>query len=291
MKNSLVSVSVNITKVVFLLFSTIVMIFPIVLMLITSVKTMNEIMSPRFVFIPAKLMFQNFSVAMATGDWPKYFMNSIIIVIWTVAVGLVITSLCGYSLARLNFRGRDTIFKIFLLGLMIPPQVTMLPNFFIMKYMPFAGGNNAFGIGGMGLINTHAGIIIPIVAGSFGVFLFRQFFLNFPQSLDDAAKIDGLNPVMRFIKIYIPLSIPVFATFIVLKSNSTWNEYTWPLLMTSVDEMKTVQLAFQVFQDEVNVQWNLLMAATTVITMPMILIFLVAQKYFIEGITTTGTKG
>jgi multiple sugar transport system permease protein len=291
MKNSLVSVSVNITKVVFLLFSTIVMIFPIVLMLITSVKTMNEIMSPRFVFIPAKLMFQNFSVAMATGDWPKYFMNSIIIVIWTVVVGLVITSLCGYALARLNFRGRDTIFKIFLLGLMIPPQVTMLPNFFIMKYMPFAGGNNAFGIGGMGLINTHAGIIIPIVAGSFGVFLFRQFFLNFPQSLDDAAKIDGLNPVMRFIKIYIPLSIPVFATFIVLKTNSTWNEYTWPLLMTSVDEMKTVQLALQVFQDEVNVQWNLLMAATTVITLPMILIFLVAQKYFIEGITTTGTKG
>jgi multiple sugar transport system permease protein len=160
----------------------------------------------------------------------------------------------------------------------------------MLRHFPLAGGNDFFGQGGLGLVNTYAGLIIPFIAGSYGVFLFRQFYLNFPHSLDDAAEIDGLGKVKTFYLIYVPLSKPVFATLGALKATQTWNEYIWPLIITTTDEMKTVQLALSFFRDEYEIQWNYLMAATAIITLPLILIYLFSQKYFVEGIVTTGIK-
>ncbi len=208
-----------------------------------------------------------------------------------MAISLIINSLAGYSFARLKFRGRNILFMITLFGIMVPPQITILPVFVILKYVPLAGGNNIFGQGGLGWIDSHMGLLAPYIAGSFGVFLFRQFFLNFPSALDDAAKIDGLNRLQAFFRIYVPLSGPIIASLIALKATATWNDYTWPLIVLTSDHLYTVQLALTKFRDEFTVDWHLLMAGTTLIVLPLVITFLGLQKYFIRGIVTTGIKG
>jgi multiple sugar transport system permease protein len=274
-----------------MLILSLVMLIPFGLMVLTSLKTMGEIQAPHFVFIPEHISFDNYIQAMQRGNWTQYFFNSFFVTLITVVISCLINSIAGYSFARLQFKGRDLLFLLSLIGLMIPPQVTMIPVFLILKHVPFAGGNDWIGQGGLGWINSYMGLIAPYVAGSFGVFLFRQFYLNFPKDLDDAAKVDGLNAIKTYAYIYVPLSKPIFATLIALKATQSWNEYTWPLIVTNSDAMKTVQLALTLFRDETSVQWNLLMAATTLIVLPLMIIFLITQKHFIEGIVTTGIKG
>lgn len=266
-------------------------IMPFVIMFFTSLKTSAEISSAHFRLFPEKWLFSNYVEAMASSDWGRYFWNSFYVTALSVGISLVINSMAGYAFARLRFAGRDFLFLLALVGMMIPQQVTMLPNFVAMKYIPLAGGNDIFGQGGTGLINTYAGLVAPYIAGAFGVFLFRQFFMNFPQSLDDAAKIDGLSRMGTFRRIYLPLSKAIFATLIVFKTTSTWNEYTWPLIVTTRKDMWTVQLALSVFKEEYITQWNYLMAATTLITLPLLILYVFMQKYFVEGIVTTGIKG
>lgn len=274
-----------------LLLLSLVMLFPFFLMILTSLKTMDDILSPRFVWFPEKLDWSNYTEALQRGNWGRYFFNTFYVTSVTVLISLAINSLAGYAFAKLRFKGRDTLFIISLIGLMIPPQVTMIPVFLLLKHIPFAGGNNWLGQGGLGWIDSYNGLIAPYVAGTFGVFLFRQFFLQIPKELDEAAIMDGMGRLRAFWHIYVPLSKPVFATLIAIKATSSWNEYTWPLVITNSDNMKTVQLALSMFRDEHQVQWDLLMAATTLIVIPLILIFLFTQKYFIEGIVTTGIKG
>lgn len=278
-------------NVVIMLILSLLMIIPFLLMIITSIKTMSEIYAPRFIFIPKRIAIENYAEAMRWGNWPRYFLNSAIVTTITFTGSTFICSLGGYAFARLRFRGRNILFVIALAGLMIPPQATMVPVFLILKNVPLAGGNNIFGQGGIGLINTYAGLIGPYLAGSFIIFLFRQFYLTFPQALDDAAEIDGLNKFKTFIHVYVPLSTPVIATSIAMKATHAWNEYTWPLIITTSDKMKTVQLALSHFRGTYEVNWNLLMAATTIILVPLLIIFVSIQRYFTVGIVTTGIKG
>jgi multiple sugar transport system permease protein len=281
----------NYLIVVIMFILSLVMLFPFFLMVMTSFKTMAEIQSSTFTFFPQNFNFINYVEAMSRGDWGRYFYNSFFVTIVTVGVSLIINSMSGYAFARLHFRGRDTLFVIALIGMMVPPQVTMVPLFIILKNFPLVGGNNLFGQGGMGWVNSYMGMILPYIGGAFGVFLFRQFYLNFPSSLDDAAAIDGLNKFQTFVQIYVPLGKPIFATLMVFKATQTWSEYGWPLVITTGDDMKTVQLALTMFKDESVVIWNQMMAATTLISLPLIIAFLFAQRYFVEGIVTTGMKG
>lgn len=260
-------------------------------MFFTSLKTQAEISGAAFRLLPEHWLFSNYADAMKSSDWGRFFWNSFYTTFLAVIISLVINSLAGYAFARMEFKGKDFLFLLALVGMMIPQQVTMLPNFVAMKYFPLMGGNNILGQGGTGLINTYAGMIAPYIAGAFGVFLFRQFFMNFPKSLDDAAKIDGLSRFGAFVRVYLPLSKAIFATLIVFKTTSTWNEYTWPLIITTRKNMWTVQLALSVFREEFIMQWNYLMAATTLIMLPLLVMYVFMQKYFVEGIVTTGIKG
>lgn len=280
----------NLISVIMFILS-LVMLFPFFLMVMTSFKTMAEIQSNTFTLFPKHFNFIHYIEAMSRGDWGRYFFNSFFVTSVTVVVSLIINSMSGYAFARLHFRGRDTLFVIALIGMMVPHQVTMVPLFIILKNFPLVGGNDILGQGGMGWVNSYMGMILPYIAGAFGVFLFRQFYLNFPTSLDDAASIDGLNKFQTFMKIYVPLGKPIFATLAVFKATQTWSEYGWPLVITNSDNMKTVQLALTMFKDESIVIWNQMMAATTLITLPLILAFVFAQRYFVKGIATTGMKG
>jgi multiple sugar transport system permease protein len=267
------------------------MVFPFILMLSTSLKSMAELQRPVFSIIPDVLRFENYPKAMARGNWALYFWNSIYVTAWTVVLSLLFNSMAGFAFARLEFRFRQSLFIISLIGLMIPPQVNMLPIYVILKYVPFAGGNDWLGRGGLGWLDSYWGLIAPYVAGSFGVFLFRQYYLTFPRALDDAAVIDGMSARQRFMYIYLPLSKPVMASLVALKATATWNEYTWPLIITMTTEMRTVQLALSLYKDEYTIEWELLMAATAVAIVPLLIVFFCAQRYFVEGIVTTGIKG
>lgn len=283
-------------KKIFILICTTVLLLlvlmPFFLMLLTSLKTMPEIMSPKFKVFPEKWLFSNYADAMKRGNWPRYMGNTLFVTGTTVIISLIINSLAGYSFARISFRGRNVLFFFALIGMMVPAQVTMIPVFIILKNFPLVGGNSILGAGGTGFINTYAGLILPYIAGPFGVFLCRQFYMNFPASLDDAAKMDGCSRFTAYLRIYFPLSKPILATLAVLKATQTWNDYMWPLIMINKEDMMTAQVAVVTkFTSEMSIQWNLLMAATAIIISPLFVLFLFTQKYFVEGIVTTGIKG
>ena len=252
--------------------------FPFFIMVSVSLQTMKEVYASELVFIPEKLQFVNYINAMKNGDWSRYMFNSVYITVIVVIISLFINSMTGYAFARINFKGKNLLFLLLLVGMMIPPQVTMVPLFIMMRKFPLVGGNNIWGEGGRGLINTYTGLILPYIAGSFGVFLCRQFYITFPKDLDNSALIDGCSRFNAFVRIYLPLSKPVLASLGILKFTGTWNEYTWPLIMTTSDSMKTVQIALTMFRDEAEIIWNQLMAATIISTGIIYILFLTLQN-------------
>ncbi len=270
--------------------ASLVMLIPIIMMFMTSFKTMAEIQSPVFHLLPERFSLDNYRDAMSTGEWTVYFKNSLVITLMAVVLSLLFNSIAGYAFARLRFRGARVMFLLLMVGLMMPPQVTMLPTFLIMAKFPLAGGNNLLGAGGTGLINTYAGLVIPLVSGSYGVFLCKQFYENFPRSLDEAAEIDGANKWRTYFTIYLPNSKAILATLGLLKAVSVWNDYMWPLIMTNSENMRTVQLALTMFKTDSGIMWNQMMAGSVLVALPMFVLFLCAQKYFIQGIVTSGLK-
>ncbi len=274
----------SIVSVIFICMLSAGLLFPLIMTVSVSLQTMDEIYSADAVILPGKLMFSNYRDALSNGNWPRYFMNSVFVTLVTVAISLVINSMAGYVFARIPFKGRQPLFMLILLGMMVPAQVTLIPVFSLLRNMRFLGG------GSSGLINTYAGLILPYIAGSFGVFLCRQFYISFPFELDDAAMIDGCGRFRTYISIYLPLSGPVLASLGVLKFTGTWNEYTWPLVSTSGERLKTVQLALTSFRDEGEIYWNLLLAATLVVSLPIYAVFFFAQKHFVTGLLAGSVK-
>ena len=252
---------------------------------------MNDIRSNPGRLIPEVIHFDNYKAAFSRGNWPQYFRNSFFITVVTTGISLITNSLAGYAFARLKFKGRNFLFGFSLFGMMVPMQVIMIPMFLRIKSLPLMGGNNILGIGGSGLLNNIWGIIIPMLAGPFGVFLCRQFFLGFPMALDEAAKMDGSSSLKTYLRIYLPLSKPVLATLGILKATDAWNQYLWPLIITNSESGRTVQLALAMFRGSNIVEWNLLMAATIVICLPILILFLFLQKYYVQGVITSGVKG
>ena len=273
-------------------FSAVIILIPILIMIATAFKTDQEISLAGFRWLQKSFFnVDNFVHAWQSGDWLLYFKNSIIVTLCTVVGSLLINSMAGFAFAKLRFMGKKLLFLIVLGGMMIPSQAIIIPQFLILKHFPFAGGNNLFGIGGIGLLDTYAGLIIPFLSGSFGIFLCRQFYLSFPYELLEAAKIDGCSAIKAFFCIFLPNSKQILATLAILKFVSCWNDYFFPLIITQSEKMKTIQLALQMFNGSTTVHYNWLMAATLFTSVPMVIVFLVAQKCFVQGITSTGLKG
>ena len=263
---------------------------PILFVVLTAFKTDPEISLAGFKWLPSSLNFDSFRMAFQMGDWGRYFFNSLVITAITVIGSLIFNSLAGFAFARLKFRGKNILFVLLLMGMMVPPQSIIIPQFVMMRSVPFMGGNDWMGQGGTGMLDSYASLIIPFLAGSYGIFLCRQFYTGFPTALDDAARIDGCSPIRMYVSIYLPLSKQVLSTLIILKSVSTWNDFFYPLIMTQSEKMKTVQLALQMFKGSTTTHYNWLMAATLMTALPMIVVFLCAQKYFVQGIVSSGMK-
>ncbi len=266
--------------------------FPLVIMASVSLQSMAQIYSPQLTLVPRPVLLSNYADALTNGDWGRYLFNSAFTAGTATVLSLFINAMTGYAFARIEFPLRRPLFVLILAGMMIPPQVTLVPLFLLMKNFPLMGGNDITGSGGTGLVNTYAGLILPYIAGSFGVFMCRQFYVMFPRELDEAARMDGCGRFRTFVRVYLPLSGPILGALAVLKFTGAWNEYTWPLVMTDSgqDAITTVQLALTRFRNEGEIFWNQLMAATLVSSSVILVVFFALQKYFVAGILSGSVK-
>ena len=266
--------------------------FPFLIMVSTSLKSEDDIyMQERFSLLPDSWEFSNFVDAMKVANWGRYFLNSFFVTSIAVIGSLFLNGLAGYSFGVLRFPFRNLLFLLLLVGIIIPPQTLIIPQYIILRSIPLFGGNNVFGQGGSGWLDSYWALIIPQLSGSFGIFLFRQYYLNVPSQLYEASKIDGCGSFATFIKIYFPLSKPVIASLAILKSVAVWNDFFYPLIMTSSDAMRTVQLGLQSYRSFALFRWDLMMAACILVSFPLVVAFFMFQKHFIETAFSSGIKG
>ena len=206
------------------------------------------------------------------------FVNSLIVSFAITFGQLIFCSLAGYSFAKLRFPGREGLFKLYLATMMVPSIVTLIPMYVIFVRL--------------GLVNMHAGLILPGFFGSaFGVFLTRQFFMTLPSQLGEAAVIDGAGHVRVFVQVYLPLIKPILATLGIFSFMGAWNDFLWPLIVIQSGSLKTLTVGLASFQGLYGAKFNLLMAGAVLSIIPVLLAFLFAQNYFIEGIALSGIKG
>jgi len=274
-----------------LAFVTALSILPLLVLVFTSLKGDDEFGLGRTTILPSGLQFDNYVRALGMAEWGLFFRNSAIVTAAAVGGSLLLNTLAGFAFARLRFRGSQFMFLLLLLGLMIPAQVTIIPQFLLLKSVPFFGGNDWLGSGGTGWLDSYYALIIPELSGAFGIFMARQFFQQVPRALDEAAYIDGAGILRLFFYIYIPLSGPLLGTLGIFKFVAVWNDFFHPLIYTSSPSMRTIQLGLQVFRGEYQVQYNLLMAATLMVSLPIVVAFFLFQKQFIRSVVSSGVKG
>ena len=255
----------------------IVMLIPMIWMIITSFETLSETRHFPPILIPSSLQWQNYTAVLQQAPFARWFMNTLIVTVVVVAGNLLFCSLAGYAFARIKFFGRDVVFILVLATLMIPFQVIIIPTFIIVRKL--------------GLIDTLGALIVPNLAGAFGIFLLRQFFKSLPIELEEAARIDGASRLGVLFKIVLPLSGPVLATVAVVTFLWTWNDFLWPLVTLYSPNNMTLQLGLTTFQGAHSTNTHLLMAANVMSILPVLALFVFAQRFFIRGIATSGLKG
>jgi ABC-type glycerol-3-phosphate transport system permease component len=268
----------------------VVMVVPFVWMVLTSLKTPADIAASPPTFLPTEWAWGNYADALAAAPFLTYARNSLVIAVSHTTINLLVASMAGYALARLRFRGSELVFLGFVAALMIPTYTKIIPEFLIVRFMPLFGGNDILGQGGTGWLDTWWALIVPGAVTPFAVFLFRQFYLDLPVELEEAARLDGVSELGIWARIMTPLVKPAFITVGLLTFESSWNNFLWPLLVTRTDSMRVIQVGLSVFRTENDTQWAFLMAGTTLATLPMVALFLLGQKYFVRGFANAGIK-
>ncbi|GIV19176.1 MAG: sugar ABC transporter permease [Armatimonadota bacterium] len=251
---------------------------PFALMVSTSLKTEDRIFTETIEWIPNPIRWQNYIEALQSFPFLLYLRNTLFVCA-LVVVGTVLSSaLPAYGFARLRWKGRDVLFLMMLATIMLPTQVTMLPVFVMFRTIGWTG--------------TYLPLVVPPFFGSaFAIFLLRQFFLTIPQELSDAARIDGCSEWRIFWQIIVPLSVPALATVALFAFIGAWTDFINPLVYLTDENTYTLAVGLQTFVGRHSSEWNLLMAAATVVTLPLMVVFFFTQRLFIEGITLTGIKG
>ena len=263
---------------ILLILISIAMLFPFFWMVRSAFMTNREIMTTPIQWLPSHYDLENFKKAFERAPFGKYFINSAIIVLINMVGCILSSSFIAFGFSRLRFPGRKLWFALLLSTMMIPQTVLMIPQFLIWQ--------------SVGAYNTFIPLTVPCFFGNaFNVFLVRQFYAGIPKEYDEAALVDGASYFTIYSKILVPMAQPVLCSVGVFTFMSTWNDFMGPLLYLDKENLKTVSLALQNFMGQHNSEWNLMMALSTVITLPMIVVYFMAQRYFIEGITFSGLKG
>ena len=253
---------------------------PLLWMIAASLKPEAQIfsdMSTIRTFWPTAAALGNYVEVFTRVNMMKFILNSLFYVFVIVILDLAVNSVCGYALAKFDFPGKELLLTVVISLMVLPMEAIMLP-----LYKEVAS---------LGWVNTWAGLIVPFVGKCFSVYMFRQFFLDIPDDLLEAAAIDGCGPIKTFFTIVMPISGTVYATIFILDFVAHWNDFMWPMLVVTGEDMRTIQLAIQTFFGSKPIHYGAIMASLTISAIPMLLMFVFLQKYYVEGIASTGIKG
>lgn len=261
-----------------LIIGSIIMIAPLVWMATTSLKTYQEVIAIPIKWVPSLPQWQNYITAWTSQTYfGRYFFNSFFVTIVTVVVEVILSILAAYAFARMKFVGKSFWFMLFLSTMMVPGEVLLVPNFITLSELKW--------------INTYYALIVPWVVSVFAIFLLRQHFLTIPNELQEAAYLDGAGHTRFLFQIMVPLSRPPVATIALLKFIGSWNAFLWPLIVTNKPEMRTVPVGLMSLIQDEGPQYHILMAAATLALIPVLAVFLAAQKQFMESVAKSGLKG
>lgn len=251
------------------------MLLPFLVMLLVSLMPKEVILTRayRLELVSLQNYFETFRVV----PFGRFYLNSVIVATSTTVLQILIASLAAFAFARLRFRGRDALFLLYLTTLMIPFQVTMIPNFVIIRYLAW--------------YNTYQALILPSAFSVFSTFLMRQYFLTLPMDLDEAARMDGAGSWRIWAQIILPLSGPIVATLAIFNFQGSWNDFLWPLVITNTPSMRTIPVGLAAFQGQYNTEWHLLMAGSVVALLPVLILYIIGQNWFVRGITLSGMGG
>lgn len=236
------------------------------------------------------IRLRNFIDALRATSFGTMFRTSALVTVFATVIQVFLACLAGYALARIAFRGRELFFLLLVAILVIPPEVTLVPLFVMTLHMPLSGGNSLFGQGGIGLLNTIPGLMIPHIVSALSIFLMRQFYISMPEELADAARIDGAGEWTILWRIFTPMAWPAVVTVGIFAFQGAWNDFLWPLVITKSNNMQTVQLGLTIFFQQNATQWGLLMASVILISIPVIVLFLLGQRTFQEGVAAGAVK-
>ncbi|MGW7243633.1 carbohydrate ABC transporter permease [Streptomyces sp. NPDC054804] len=266
---------------------------PFLDMVMTSFKGADEAGRLPYRFLPEAFDLSNYRAAVHQLDLPVLFRNSVVATAVISGSVLVTSSLAGYALAKLRFRGRDFVFRLVLSTMMFPPFLFLVPHFLILVHWPLAGGNDLFGRGGAGLTVSIAALAMPFLVSSFGIFLMRQFMVSIPDEVLEAARIDGAGEFTVWWRIVVPQTKPVLVTLGLLTFVDAWNEYIWALLVSTANpDVMTLPVGIQLLQDYVDPTRTtpIVMAGLVLSTLPVLVLFLLLQKHYIRGVMLSGLK-
>jgi len=264
---------------------------PFVWMLSLAFKSPTEVFSYPPRLIPEQPTLENFRFVWSSTNIPAAMVNSLIVAGATVAANCLSATAAGYALARIDFRGARVLMVVVLGSAMVPAIVQLIPLFLLATNFPLAGGNNILGNGGTGVLNTHLGLVLPLLVQPLNIYLARQFFLDMSPELADAARVDGASELRIFWQIYLPLARPIVAAIAILSFTGAWEDFLWPLVIISSPDMQTLPLALASFAGGGVVQYGPLMASTFVAIIPVLVIFAAGQKHFVHGLASGGVKG
>lgn len=260
-----------------LILGSLVMLLPFAWMLSTSLKLPPQIFTYPPVWIPSPIAWNNYRAVLQAVPFGRFYLNSLIVASSIMALQLITSSLAAFAFARLRFAGRNALFLLYLATLMIPFQVTMLPNFILMRWF--------------GWYDTYQALIFPPAFSALSTFLLRQYFLSIPLDLDEAARMDGASSLRIWWQVILPLSGPVLAALGIFVFLNSWNDFLWPLIITNSPQMRTLPVGLSAFQGQYSVRWNLLMAGSVIAMVPVLVVYIAAQKWFVRGIALTGMGG
>jgi multiple sugar transport system permease protein len=258
-----------------LLSFSVIMLAPFVIMLMVSLWPETALLQRSFPL--SEITLNNYVETFRVVPFARYYLNSTIVAVSTTVLQILIASMAAYAFARLRFRGRETLFLVYLATLMIPFLVTMIPNFLIIRQL--------------GWYNTYLALIVPTLFSVFSTFLLRQYYRSIPIDLDEAARMDGASSLRIWWQIIVPLSGPIIAALSIFVFQASWNDFLWPLIVTASDDMRTIPIGLASFQGQYSTAWHLLMAGSVIALLPVLIIYVLAQKWFVQGVTLSGMGG
>lgn len=268
---------IKIISYTILLIGSISILVPFAWMVLTSVKPSNEVLQMPPKWIPSKFLWRNYAEAYKAVTFGQYFFNSVFVAICVTAGELITTILAAFAFSNIDFKFKHIIFIILISTMMVPSEILLVPNYVTLSEF--------------GWINSYKALIIPWCASIFSIFLLRQQFLKIPDSYYKAAKMDGCSDFRYLFTIMVPMSIPTLMSISILKFIICWNSYMWPLIVTNTTEMRTLPVALAAFSTEAGTKYNMLMAFSAMIIIPILIMYFFTQKHIIKGIGKSGLKG